>query len=68
MLKEQNLNYIQIEFNLKFENEGGPEILDELFFERYQVYKIKEQKWHKKINELINENRLGFYFIDSNNS
>ena len=68
MIKKNNLYYIQIEFELKFKNEGDKNYLDEISVERVPVNKIEEKNWNKKIKDLIKENsgELGIYYIDEN--
>ena len=68
MKKYNNLLYIQIEFELKFENEGDVDSLDELSVERVPVNKIEDKNWNKKIKDLIKENsgELGIYYFDEN--
>ena len=68
MKKNNNLLYIQIEFELKFKNEGGINSFDELSVERVPVNKIEDKNWNKKIKDLIKENsgELGIYYFDEN--
>ena len=68
LITKYKLNYIQVVFNLKFQDEGGPEALDELMIERKRVKKIKDKNWKKTFIELINESweEYGIYYIDGN--
>ena len=68
LLKKENLKYIQIQFKLKFKDEGGPEALDEISIEAIPPLKIKENDWNRKINDLFEENsgKLGIYYINLN--
>ena len=68
MIENDYLYYIQIEFKLIFEDEGGPEALDELSVEGVPVEKIIDNNWNKKIKKLIKDNsgKLGIFYIDLN--
>ena len=68
MVKNNNLYYIQIEFELKFKNEGDKNYLDEISVERVPVNEIEEKNWNKKLKDIIKENsgELGIYYIDEN--
>ena len=70
MVEQHNLNYIQIEFKLKFENEGSQEALDELYVERFPIEKICDKNCNMNINNLIEENsgKLGIYYVNLDES
>ena len=64
MINERNLNYIQIEFNIEY-NEINLNEYEELSIERVSAYKIKDN-FYSKIGDLLDETHEDFeiYYID----
>ena len=69
LIKDKNLNYIQIEFKIKFLYGQTSVEYEELSMERIYANEIKSN-FYKKLDELINEHNddLGIYYIDVHES